>query len=394
MVKQCFGAALIPSIACLVRAQEPRNATLLPPIGDLSVGEDAAAKDKSKDPGKDKPKPPDKEKKITDPPAMDIFSSAPLMGSQFPTGFNPQMMGDFSGGFVRQTITIVSVQTITTTTIDSELGPVTTTRTVPTTQTRTVLIPIFAGAGVKIAENESPMPIDRVFFTYNFYGNLRGANQATAPSQTTTTDVNGPTTTTVTTNIPGTPPITSNLHREIFGFEKTFLGGFASIELRLPLVQQLADVEGFSARGVGDLTILGKYAFLLNRDVGDVLSAGLAVTVPTGRSILTIDGNVHATLVQPWFGYIWNFDRFYIQAFHSVVIPTDSRDVALLFNDVGVNFWLYRGGPNRLARFVVATAEFHLALRSIIATRAGRSSSPIWPCSRAAFTSACSAMPR
>lgn len=362
MLKQLVGAAVIFCLASVVPAQEPRDAALLPPEATTPAEQDD--KGKSKDPAKDKPKPPDKDKKLTQPPKTDIFSQAPLMGSQFPTGFNPQMMGDFFGGFSKQTITVVGTQTITTTTTIANQQfsqTITTTTTTPTTQQRTVLIPIFAGAGFKVAENESPMPIDRVFFTYNYFGSLRGPTNITPPTQTTsTTNAFGvTTTTTVVTDVP-TPKVTSNVHREIFGFEKTFLDGFASIEVRLPLIQQLSSLDSFNARGVGDLTILGKYAFLLNRDVGDVLSAGLAVTVPTGRSIVTFDGNVHSTLLQPWFGYIWNVDRFFIQAFHSIVIPTDSRDVTLLFNDVGLNCWVYRGEPNRAIRFLVATAEAHV----------------------------------
>lgn len=64
--------------------------------------------------------------------------------------------------------------------------------------------------------------------------------------------------------------------------------------------------------------------------------------------------------MQPWFGYIWNADRFFVQAFHSVVAPTDPRDVTLLFNDIGLNYWLYRGDPNRPLSFIVPMAEIHV----------------------------------
>ena len=50
--------------------------------------------------------------------------------------------------------------------------------------------------------------------------------------------------------------------------------------MRLPFVQ-INGPPGADANSVGDLSILTKYAFV-NDPNGDVLSAGLIVTVPTG----------------------------------------------------------------------------------------------------------------
>jgi hypothetical protein len=209
--------------------------------------------------------------------------------------------------------------------------------------------------------------VDRVFFTWNYFSNIadpQGAPVAPVDANQLAIRPNvglpGTTTTQVNTSIPGLPRTTANLHREVLGFEKTFLDGYASIELRLPLIQQSSNIDGFSARNVADLTIVGKYAFLLDRDTGNVFSAGLAVTAPTGPGIDLPEGTLHSTYLQPWVGYIWNSDRFFLQAFHSVVFPTDSRDVTLLFNDVGLNYWLYRGDPNRVFNFVVPMIEAHV----------------------------------
>lgn len=63
------------------------------------------------------------------------------------------------------------------------------------------VLPIVTQYGaLKIAENESPLPQDRVFLTYNYYSEV----------------------------------LDSDFHRETLGFEKTFLGGEASIGLRVP----------------------------------------------------------------------------------------------------------------------------------------------------------------
>ena len=292
------------------------------------------------------------------------------------TGFNPHLMGDFGTIYARQYVTVTGYQTITTTT--STLGfsstssnytinQTTTTKTVPVTMTRLVLVPVSSLGAFNVGENESPRPQDRVFFFYNFYDDLRGPDiGSNVPIVRTTSNttmgvdsIGNPTTTTVQTSTvtPGVRPRVS-LDREVFGFEKTFLDGNASVEFRLPLLQQQGG--GFNDYSVGDVTLVGKYAFINNRVTGDVLSAGLALTLPNGEGLATTEGSFNSVLVQPFFGYIYNFDLFYIQGIHSLVIPTNSQEPTLLFNDVGLNFWAHRGSPNSFLSFVVPTFEVHV----------------------------------
>ena len=359
--------AFLCMIIAHASAAEPERG-LLPP-----VQSNVAAQDKEKG----QPKPPDKEKapppkKLTEPAQTDVFAQAPTMSSEFPTGFNPNMLGDFHGYFARQTFAVLGTQTVNTNKVFVGSAPLITTNavaTVPTVQNRTALVPFSAYGDFKIADNESPRPTDRVFVLYNYFGSLRGpATGAGTPIVTTTTTRTfvqgrqGPVATTVTntTVIPGLPTPTANLHQEVFGFEKTFLDGRASVELRVPFSQQHGNLDGVGSDNVGDLTIIGRYALLLDRDTGNVFTTGLGITVPSGPSVQTIDGNLHSTLIQPWIGYIWNADRFFLHAFHSVVVPTDNRDVTLMFNDVGLNYWLYRSNNNRLLSFVVPMIEAHV----------------------------------
>jgi hypothetical protein len=211
------------------------------------------------------------------------------------------------------------------------------------------------------------MPQDRVFITGNGFSDVRGP-QPNFPLVTTTTTgtatsaglFSTKTNTTATTVVPGGPS-SVGLYRETFGFEKTFFDGAASVEVRAPVLELTSDVGGFSNSDFGDLTVIGKYAFYRDRTNNNVISGGLAITAPTGGGISTIDGTIHSTLIQPFVGYLWNFDRFYIQAFHSVVVPTDSRDICLLFNDIGLNYWLYRSEqPDSLLRFIVPMIEAHV----------------------------------
>jgi hypothetical protein len=365
MKTQVISCALfgLASLVCQVVAQPAP--TLLPPLQTKD-----AAKEQPKDPGKDKEKKvPDK--KLTEPPKDDIFAQAPSQSFGLPTFYNPNMMGDWPTIVARQTRVILGTQTTAaTTTVNVGPLPVATTTTVttPFAQARTVLVPVPTRGSFNIADNESAIPRDRVFTYWNYYSRAgfppTGLNAPTTTSTTTTTTgftIQGlpfVTTTSVTTTTPGAPRVSSN--RETFGFEKTFLDGRASVELRAPLLQQGDGGAGFGADNFGDLTVIGKYAFILDRNTGNVFSGGLAVTVPSSRSIPTTDGNLQDTLIQPFVGYLWNFDQFYIQGFHSVAVPTDARDVTLLFNDLGVNYWLYRGNPDRFLSSIVPTIEAHL----------------------------------
>ncbi|MBV9126141.1 MAG: hypothetical protein JO112_22555, partial [Planctomycetes bacterium] len=194
----------------------------------------------------------------------------------------------------------------------------------------TKVIPLGGLGGFNIAEDESPRPQNRVYFNYNYF------NEADA--------------------IPR-----FDVHRETLGFEKTFFGGNASVGMRLPFFQEAGD-GAIHSGDIGDLTMILKYALINDAPTGNVLSGGLVITAPTGPNELELgDGTtVHSTLLQPWAGAIVNLDNFYIHGFSSIVVPTDARDVTFLLNDVGVGYWLYRGGPDQFLAAVVPTVEAHV----------------------------------
>jgi hypothetical protein len=163
--------------------------------------------------------------------------------------------------------------------------------------------------------------------------------------------------TTITTLNPGVAAAQTDVHREVFGFEKTLFGGNASIGLRAPVLEEIG---AFGDDLFGDLTIIGKYALWNDLHSGDVFSAGLALTVPTGPGIETFAGTVHSFLLQPYIGYRWTMDDWYVQGFNSVAVPTDSRDVTILFNDVGLGYRLYRGAPDQFITLIAPTIEAHV----------------------------------
>jgi hypothetical protein len=319
-------------------------------------------------------------------PTNDSDHSA-LDHSEAFAGFNPQMIGDFLGGYSLQTIVVPSVQTITTvqtttqtTTIfvptqvpnqdggtQTVLVPKTiTTNTntpvtiqVPIKVVETIRVPIAASTGAfKITENESPVPQDRVFLTYNYFSNVTGPASASsfARSDTQVTNLNG-SPATVSTLFPAVAAPQVDVHRETFGFEKTFLDKNASLELRLPVFEEGGS---FVHQNIGDVSLIFKYAVLNDRAAGNVLSTGLVASAPTGPDIETFVGNIHSFLLQPFVGYVWNQRPFYVLGFNSLVVPTDSRDVTLLFNDVALGYLLYHGGKEQFLRSVTSTVEAHI----------------------------------
>ncbi len=196
--------------------------------------------------------------------------------------------------------------------------------------------PVAFRSALRISDNESPRPLDRVFINGNDFS-------------------------TVNRLFVGPSVPSENVYREMVGFEKTFLHGNASVGLRLPFFQLTGD-PGLGETRTGDLSVIFKYAFLNNRATGHALSGGLVVTAPTGPGLrLAGQSMLNPVYLQPWFGDVWTYKNLFVQGFTSVAVPTDTRDAVIFFKSIGVGYWLYRAdGPNRILSAVVPSAEFHL----------------------------------
>jgi len=253
---------------------------------------------------------------------QDEFGQGPQATQEVSQSFNPNMIGDFWGKYGIFNLNIRTRET--------QQNP----KGIINAQTRA---PFPASGAIKLAENESPRPQDRVFAIYRNYENLQGPPAI------------------------GLPFISSpqyDLAQTVLGFEKTFLGGDASIGMRLPFFNLSG--TNFRDEGVGDLGVILKYALINDRITGDVLSTGIMLTLPTGDVPEALYGDIHSTLIQPYVGYIVNWDNIFLQGFSSIVIPTDNRDVTMLFNDVGIGYLMYRGLPGSFITAVVPTIEAHV----------------------------------
>jgi hypothetical protein len=202
----------------------------------------------------------------------------------------------------------------------------------------------------KITDNQSPQPQDRVFFSFNYFDNINARLNRDFEA----------------------PVKDLQVYREVFGLEKTFDQGYGSIGLRFPLNTLSASSalegnfkkQGGTSTSVGDLTVFSKYVLKVDPATGSLVSAGLAITPPTGPNNFAgahFVSNVHSTSIQPFLGYILNRGNFYLQGFCALDTPTSVRDVTLIYNDIGIGYFLMRDpNPDRFLTAVAPTFEVHV----------------------------------
>jgi hypothetical protein len=198
----------------------------------------------------------------------------------------------------------------------------------------------------KICENQSPQPQDRIYYSFNYYEDVnRSINQRI-----------------------GSSLFNTRVFRNIIGVEKTVLNQQGSIGLRLPINTLSTDayspILAGTSSAVGDLAVILKYAFLWDRDTGSLLSGGLMINTPTGPNRFAnypFIRSPHFLSLTPYLGYIYNFGDMYFHGFSSIDVPVNSADVTVLYNDLGLGYFLYRGDdPDAWLTAVVPTFETHI----------------------------------
>lgn len=139
----------------------------------------------------------------------------------------------------------------------------------PTTNRPPVIdVPLGVGRNFKIGENNKPIPMDRVAFTYNGFQNA--LHSSFVP--------------------PGQPaPITrdGNVERYTLAGEKTYWDGLGSIEIRIPLVAaQVAPGGPFAnleSGNFGDLSLFLKHLFY--EDDTTAMAFGVGIGLPTSPDV-------------------------------------------------------------------------------------------------------------
>lgn len=209
---------------------------------------------------------------------------------------------------------------------------------------------------VKIADNTSPEPRDRLLFNFNFYNDVIGGM--------------------------------GDVSQYTFGYERTFWDGNSSLELRVPFAATLANEQpaaGIAARDFefGNLAVWFK-TVLYEIPTG-LISAGLGVAVPTAAPTRVLLGQApileienRAVHLLPYLGAMSTpRQRWFWQGFLQLDLATNGnpvrgdvtgqslgrfgvlQDAALLFADGAVGYALYENaGAGGLTR-ISPTAELH-----------------------------------
>lgn len=220
------------------------------------------------------------------------------------------------------------------------------------------------GGGVgrmKIADNTSPMPRDRLIFDYGYFDNVPLA------------------------------PGGVNVNRLTLGLEKTFLDGMMSFELKAPMASTVDStfVQGMAANeGSGEFGNLAlTWKTLLRQTETWAFSGGLQLGLPTaddsrvvledGTPLLVLQND--AVHLGPFFGALWTpNERLFSQGFlqcdvasvgNTVMVNRNLaglseagrlNDVSLLTLDWGIGYWALRNSCRQRGLTGLAwTAELH-----------------------------------
>ncbi len=222
----------------------------------------------------------------------------------------------------------------------------------PDPKSRSLLNPTVRG--FKIADNQSPFPQDRVYYSFNYFHNV---NQHL-------------------NRVFETPYDNLRVYRNVFGVEKTFADGNGSVGFRLPLntamarprAGQLAN-QGGNSTALGDLTPYLKYVVAYDPIRNNLVSIGLAITPPTGPATFAnapflkqTPRSFHTTTLQPFMGYYLTFGKFFLHGFEAIDVPQNYNLPTMIYSDFGLGYNLYKDrSPGRWLTAVVPTFEVHVS---------------------------------
>ena len=247
-------------------------------------------------------------------------------GSSLRGATTPEMMGDFFGPGGSPSILIRNYDPIT--------------QTIPSAG--------YALGRMKLAENSSPIPRDRIFFNYSHFTGVPLASQ----------------------------PISVNRYSP--GFEKTFLDGLCSFELRTPFGSSI-DNDILSNGLTSDNQFQFGNLFLSLKGVlihqeNWLVTAGSSFLIPTAQDTRVIDATTRqeylridneSTHIMPYIGGAFIprerlFAQWMVQcdidANGNPVITTENsvqrkigtlQDFTLLYTDLSIGYWLYQAAGSQ-----------------------------------------------
>jgi hypothetical protein len=267
---------------------------------------------------------------VTQPPSTSPFGESSPAGTEQAASATPQMLGDSlsytMGGSraISSSSSIISSGGVSGSASSAAIAPVRS----------------LGGSSFKTSDNDSPRPVDRAFLAVDYFTRVLHSIRDQAF---------------------GGPAPSLRLARQMFGFEKTFIDGNASFEMRVPFFQ-VHDTGGLSLSDIGDVTLLTKFAFVNehDQDADRVFTVGVALTAPTGPNDVVAGTTINPTILQPYVGYLFGNRDWFVQGFSEVAISLSDTVPTVWFNDVGVDYYAYRGSGCSFIQALVPTVEAHL----------------------------------
>lgn len=215
---------------------------------------------------------------------------------------------------------------------------------------------------MKMSEGGTVLPQDRVFFRYS---HLSGVGYGDSRA---------------------------NLNRFVPGFERAFLDGLCSLEIRAPFATDARTASSMDGNVIsnGEHTRFGNFSIYLKTLLIErerfALSGGLGVALPSAEDITVNYANGTPLLrvanesvrLQPFLGSLYYpSERCFVQSFFQVDTAANGNTVLInssgtgltevgrltdstnLFVDVGIGYWLYRNNSRRGLTGIVPMLELH-----------------------------------
>jgi hypothetical protein len=222
--------------------------------------------------------------------------------------------------------------------------------------TPTVDLPLGGAGSYNVADNNSAIPMDRVYFLYNGFFNA------------------------IDSSVPGLGTQSTDLHMYRIGLEKTFLDGLWSLDLRMPFTSNYdlrTPLVSTDSGTIGNLSMFLKRLVFKNDDMA--MASGLGIGLPTGNDVVvttfTNRSTIHndAVHLMPYVALMATpNDRWFIQSFaqidfaasgNEVVTPQGTAGVYteqnLMHLDVGLGRWLGQPMGYRYLRGIASVFELH-----------------------------------
>jgi hypothetical protein len=246
-------------------------------------------------------------------------------------------------------------------------GTLTATNTLPLVTTSTDVLLAGGSRGLKVAEHNKAIPMNRVYLAYNHFHNAAESRIEAPPLA------------------PVTTPL--SLDRYTLGVESRFAEGLWSLEIQMPFTNALtvSDPGGLAEIQSGDI---GNLSAIIKRivyyDACTSVVVGLGVETPTGSDFTSRTAVVRyrvsndAVHLHPYLGVLRSpDDKLFFHGFLQLDVATHGNlvtfddtlasgnvagrfnDQTLLYADLGAGYWLWRNPCACHVTGLAALAEVH-----------------------------------